>query len=134
MDETEKWYKYNEHDVGACGMLFDRKIGEYCPNHQCENHTPIHVGGYTDCAYCKNENRFKEEIYDESNCEGDHTIEPIIQKKVKKKKMLWITIKPSDKAKSEGGHTELTFINKVLRRGMECSYIKSGWFAFEWGG
>ena len=123
--ESVKWYKYNNHDPGTCGLLFNIKDGEYCPRHGCENH-PKCLTPYEGCQKCIQEKRHINEIYDESKI-PDYSI-PIQIIKPKQKKKLWITINPPDE-----GYTELSFINKIKKMFTRKNPIVSGWYAFEWG-
>ena len=127
--ETQDWYKNNNHDPGTCALIFNKKDGNYCPRHICENHRDS-CGGVLDCKKCENDGIYENRYFDESKAWGDIIEIPEIKKKKKskKKKKLWITINPPDR-----GYTESTFINKIQKMMYGRNPINSGWWAFEWG-
>lgn len=127
--ETENWYKNNSHDAGACGLIFNKKDGNYCPRHGCENHRDV-CGGYHECVNCRINGIYTERYYDEEKAlEAICWDEPInlIKKKNKIKKKLWITINPPD-----NGWTEQSFIDKIQKMMYGRNAINSCFWVFEW--
>lgn len=114
--EMIKWYKYNNHDEGTCGLIWKKN----CPRHKCVNH----VGGYTDCLKCED----NDVVYMSSDSSSLEIIKP----KKKEKyggKLLWITINPPDQKDGQK-----KFINKIKKMWWGKNAIIKGWMAFEWGG
>lgn len=126
--ETHDWYKYNNHDSGTCALIFDKKDGNYCPRHKCENHRNS-CGGYHGCDKCRRNGEYEECYFDESKCwGGPHEIPDLwLPKKKAEKKKLWITINPPDR-----GYTEQSFIDKIQKMMFGRNPVRSAWWAFEW--